>query len=312
MLTIHLKRFSPLGRKIGNQVDYDQHLSLDNVMSEVPPAPLNYTLYGVICHAGGGPNSGHYYAFVKGGKGTWYEMNDESVTHSRPATSLKSAYILFYIRNSTAHSNGVWERPLPSATATPKQTPVNTPDRQQGVVAAMAKKRKSPDSATPEPATKKPFIGPQMPGQNTPAPFKFKKIGGHAPKDTDAPTAKASAAAAAVLGSLAAYDDDGDESDEDVGKKVDAPESASSKPETLATPASSSSAPRQRPTTPGPIAPSHFYGSSPSGGTKRKAEEDLREKQGLPKSFTGRQVTYGRRARKPNKYQKLSNGVTAM
>ncbi|KZV69874.1 cysteine proteinase [Peniophora sp. CONT] len=307
VLTIHLKRFSPLGRKIGNQVDYDQHLLLDDVMSEKPPAPLDYTLYGVICHAGGGPNSGHYYAFVKGGLGAWYEMNDESVSRSRPATSLKSAYILFYIRNST-RPNGVLKRPIASAMATPKQTPVNTPDRQKGVVAAMGKKRKSPDSATPEPAAKKPFIGPQRPAENTSTPSKFKKVGEHAPKSASPTTAKATAAAAAALGSLAAYDD-GD-ADEDVGEKMDAPESAPSKPEVAAT--SPAPAPRPRPSTPGPIAPSNFYGSAPSAGAKRKAEDDLREKSGLPKAFTGKQVTYGKRARKSSNFKKLNQGVTAM
>ncbi|VDB97050.1 unnamed protein product [Peniophora sp. CBMAI 1063] len=304
VLTIHLKRFSPLGRKIGQQVDYDQHISLDDVMSEAPPAPLAYTLYGVICHAGGGPNSGHYYAFVKGGRGAWYEMNDESVTRCRPATSLKSAYILFYIRDSTARSNGVRERPVTPVSTTPKQTPLNAP--QKGVVAAMGKKRKTPDSAsaTPEPATKRPFIGPQLSTKDdTPVTSsKFKKVGEHAPSSSSASMAETTAA----LGSLSAY---GDDEDDDDGDKAATPESA---PSTLKTPVAP--APAHRPLTPGPIAPSNFYGaaSSTSAGTKRKAEEDLREKSGLPKNFTGRQVTYGRRAKKQINFKKLQNGVTAM
>jgi len=70
VLTVHLKRFSPLGRKIGHHVDYDEHLSMQPYMSEDQFGPT-YSLYGVICHAGGGPNSGHYYAFVKGGGDLW-------------------------------------------------------------------------------------------------------------------------------------------------------------------------------------------------------------------------------------------------
>ena len=99
---------------------------------------------------------------------------------------------------------------------------------------------------------------------------------------------------------------------EDVGEKVDPPESSSSKPTSTAAPVLSVSAPRPRPSTPGPIAPSNFYGTTPSAGTKRKAEEDDREKSGLPRSFTGRQVQYGRRAKKAHNFKKLKQGVTAM
>ena len=99
VLTVHLKRFSPMGRKIGHHIKYDDHFSLRPAMSEGQHGP-SYLLYGVICHAGGGPNSGHYYAHVKASDGRWYEMNDESVTMSRgPPVGLKNAYILFYIRD---------------------------------------------------------------------------------------------------------------------------------------------------------------------------------------------------------------------
>ncbi|KAA1466586.1 cysteine proteinase, partial [Dentipellis sp. KUC8613] len=98
VLTVHLKRFSPLGRKIGHPVRYDERLSLGPYMSKGSYGP-SYSLYGVISHAGGGPNSGHYYAYVKSGKGQWYEMNDDSVTRCQGAPlDKKNAYILFYIR----------------------------------------------------------------------------------------------------------------------------------------------------------------------------------------------------------------------
>lgn len=98
-LTVHLKRFTPLGRKIGHPVDYSPTLDLSGAMSEGQHTPT-YVLYGVISHAGGGPNSGHYYAHVKGANGTWYEANDESVTpvSSSSVVGRKNAYILFYVR----------------------------------------------------------------------------------------------------------------------------------------------------------------------------------------------------------------------
>ena len=113
VLTVHLKRFSPMGRKIGHPIRYDERLSLEPFMSEGSYGPT-YTLYGVICHAGGGPNSGHYYAHVKAANENWYEMNDESVERvSHAPLNMKSAYILFYVQlpgqalETTIKSNGV-------------------------------------------------------------------------------------------------------------------------------------------------------------------------------------------------------------
>ena len=78
---------------------YDETLNLQPYMSKGAFGPT-YSLYGVICHAGGGPNSGHYFAFVKSRTGKWYEMNDEIVSpHHGPPLNKKTAYILFYIRN---------------------------------------------------------------------------------------------------------------------------------------------------------------------------------------------------------------------
>ena len=57
-------------------------------------------MYAVISHVGGGPNSGHYYAHVKGPDGIWYDANDESVirTTSSAVVGRKNAYMLFYMR----------------------------------------------------------------------------------------------------------------------------------------------------------------------------------------------------------------------
>ena len=49
--------------------------------------PVMYKLYGVLVHAGYSCNSGHYYCYVKGSNGMWYEMNDNRVS---------SHFILFF------------------------------------------------------------------------------------------------------------------------------------------------------------------------------------------------------------------------
>ena len=154
VLTIHLKRFSPLGRKIGHFVNYDERITLKPFMSEGQFGPT-YSLYGVICHAGGGPNSGHYYAMVKGANGTWYEMNDESVSLHRGAPmTLKNAYMLFYIREKG--------QSLEAAISRPSMTP-------RSIVAGM-KKRKALDSEDDDDLgvkTNRPFIGPLLPSPMT-------------------------------------------------------------------------------------------------------------------------------------------------
>lgn len=101
-LTVHFKRFTPFGKKLSHVVQYGEQVSLGGCMSEKGQAP-RYNLYGVVCHAGGGPNSGHYYAYAKGPNGSWYEMNDESVSRVyRPPLDIKQAYMLFYLRDEAS------------------------------------------------------------------------------------------------------------------------------------------------------------------------------------------------------------------
>lgn len=52
----------------------------------------------MINHAGKGPNSGHYYAYVRSSKNGWYEMNDESVEPRPIGLAERNAYILFYVQ----------------------------------------------------------------------------------------------------------------------------------------------------------------------------------------------------------------------
>ena len=172
VLTIHLKRFSPMGRKIGHPIRYDERLSLQPYMSDGAFGP-SYSLYGVICHAGGGPNSGHYYAHVKDATGIWYEMNDESVTRiGGPPLSLKNAYVLFYVRDRG--------QALESAILSVAREPLKG-----GLVAGM-KRRKLLHEADEDtgvrtsdyarPATPAKFIGPLLPSPAITSPTKKRKL----------------------------------------------------------------------------------------------------------------------------------------
>jgi len=162
-----------MGRKIGHQIRYDERLSLQPYMSDGAFGP-SYSLYGVISHAGGGPNSGHYYAHVKDNMGNWYEMNDESVTRiGGPPLSLKNAYVLFYLRDK----GQALESAILSATREPlkgglvagmkKRKLANEPDEDTGV-------RTSP--VPPRPSTLAKFIGPLLPSPDIPSPSKKRKL----------------------------------------------------------------------------------------------------------------------------------------
>ncbi|KZT38955.1 cysteine proteinase [Sistotremastrum suecicum HHB10207 ss-3] len=98
VLTVHLKRFTPLGRKMTHMIRFDELLDLQPFMSKGQFGPT-YRLVGVINHAGGGPNSGHYYSYVKSKAGQWFEMNDEMVERHHGTVAEKTAYILFYIQD---------------------------------------------------------------------------------------------------------------------------------------------------------------------------------------------------------------------
>lgn len=226
ILSIHLKRFTPMGRKMGHPIKYDEQLSLQHIMSEGQFGPT-YSLYGVISHAGGGPNSGHYYAHVKSAQGQWHEMNDESVTRVfNPPTSMKNAYVLFYIRNKGQALQAAVSAPTARvSTPTAPMAPVRT-----GVVAAM-KKRKVVEEVDGDKATSKSFIGPRLPSpapdrESSPPESKKRKPN---PPDPQAQVLKQKIAAqtqspgkanpTTALLSLAQYTDN-DDSD-DVGEKVE-------------------------------------------------------------------------------------------
>lgn len=257
-LTIHLKRFSPLGRKIGHPVRYEERLSLAQAVSEGQYGP-SYSLYGVISHAGSGPHSGHYYAHVRASNDQWYEMNDDSVTrYPGLPTGMKNAYILFYMRDRG--------QALQAAVTSRSQGRLTTPN---GIKNNVKKRKILGQDADAGEKPKQPFIGPLLPPSLVPNPVPSASATHDPQADllkrkieaVSKPTPKISNA----LLSLSQYADEDDDA-EDIGEKVEAP--SSSAPKAIIP---TSSEPSSVPSIPTNI----FYGSSPPAqGPKRKLQDD--------------------------------------
>ncbi|KAF9057931.1 hypothetical protein BJ165DRAFT_1521265 [Panaeolus papilionaceus] len=276
VLTVHLKRFSPLGRKYTHPIQYDDELSLQPYMSVGQFGPT-YSLYGVICHAGGGPNSGHYFAYVKGKEGRWWEMNDESVSSSSIPTDKRNAYVLFYIRNKGQSLEAAVRAPLSNGSSSTAQ--------RNGLAAGMKKRvprvieSDDEEDQGEKVDSKTPFIGPILP-----SPQITQNASGTKPSMLDPQAlslkskieAAAKKKAAGVLQSLNNYASDDDDDDttppskpaddmdvdkeDDDDKSSDPPAPASSAP---APPASSS---------PAPVPAASFYGSA-HNQKKRKSPD---------------------------------------
>lgn len=323
VLTIHLKRFSPLGRKIGHFVNYDDRITLKPFMSEGQFGPT-YSLYGVICHAGGGPNSGHYYATVKGANSTWYEMNDDSVSqHRNTPGPLKNAYILFYIREKG--------QSLEAAITRPSMTPRN-------VVAGM-KKRKVVDSEDDGGddlgvKTDRPFIGPLLPSPmaNDAEVHKRAKTDD---RDPQAESIKKKIEAvnkvhspSTALTSLSQYndDDDDDDSESPAATPVDLkPPSSSTESLNTASPpppgpptsppisSTSSLTSIQLNTTPSSgISPSNFYASSKNNDKKRKSPDYDDDDEQTPRKHFARVPLHTQSSKQSHGRRKSSFGGGAV
>ena len=264
VLTVHFKRFTPMGRKIGHHVQYGEHLTLQPYMSEGQYGP-SYSLYGVVCHLGGGPNSGHYYAFVKSKDGRWWEMNDDTVTMiGGPPLDRKQAYMLFYLRKKGQDLEAAVNRP--------------TPRVKPSLIGAMKKKReKEPESETTadgeDTGTKviAPFIGPLPPPpvQQADTPDLTRPtVNGTDPqavsvkKKIEAIVAKG---AKGALKSLDAYESDNDQETPKVDEKGASPDSSPTAPAKF-------SSPSILPQLSSSVAPETFYATP--NPKKRKAYDD--------------------------------------
>ncbi|XP_051113943.1 ubiquitin carboxyl-terminal hydrolase 23 isoform X2 [Andrographis paniculata] len=101
VLTVHLKRFGHFhGQKITKKIAFGSTLDLKPFVSGPYEGDLNYTLYGVLVHAGWSTHSGHYYCFVRTSSGMWYSLDDNQVVQVNERKVLEQkAYMLFYVRN---------------------------------------------------------------------------------------------------------------------------------------------------------------------------------------------------------------------
>jgi ubiquitin carboxyl-terminal hydrolase 36/42 len=189
-------------------------------------------------------------------------MNDDSVTrYPGSPTSMKCAYILFYMRERG--------QALQAAVTSGSECP---PVTLNGI---KSKNRKVSDTESDaDEKQKPPFIGPLLP------PAISETMHSATPsRDPQADLLKRKIEAVSkptpskpsnALLSLSQYVDEDDE-DEDVGEKVEAPASSPASKETHPTPPVSSTTSTS--TIPS-IPPSQFYGSSPSTqGTKRKLQD---------------------------------------
>lgn len=305
-----------MGRKLSQPIRYDEKISLKSIMSEGSFGPM-YTLYGVISHAGGGPNSGHYYAHVKNSHGEWFEMNDDYVSKSSTPTTMKNAYILFYIREKgQALEAAVSSASSQRSVSTPPPAP---PLKKASVVSSMKKRKivesEDEDITPATPSSNVPFIGPRLPSPPPPSssiidrsttPPDAKKQKPNAPDPQSEKLKKKIAAYSKpspsnALLSLSQYTDD---SDDDMGEKVEQAPAVPSKDEEgpasepslpPQTPSSASQEPASSVTKSSPAAPvtvngftpvpaSSFYGSASSKGKgkdrggfnekKRKSSDD--------------------------------------
>jgi len=106
VLLVHIKRFS--FSRTGTRIKIKDHVQFrDNFKispflhheSKKDPrySNLNYKLYAVLVHSGQSAYGGHYYSYVKNPDGTWFMLNDSSVTRSSSQqVSKQQAYILHY------------------------------------------------------------------------------------------------------------------------------------------------------------------------------------------------------------------------
>ena len=102
ILVITLKRFSPDGKKkIQDIIDFPlENLNLSKYVSGYNPNQYVYNLYAV-CNHSGGPQGGHYTAFVKTAEKEWIHFNDTIVERNiNPGQIVTAkAYCLFFRLN---------------------------------------------------------------------------------------------------------------------------------------------------------------------------------------------------------------------
>lgn len=96
-LFVTLKRFNRVGDR-SEKIDTKIRVGDTYKLRKENGQEQDYELVSYSCH-GGGTSSGHYYAYIKGNNGKWYEHNDSSVTEASNPPHLEAShkpYIMFY------------------------------------------------------------------------------------------------------------------------------------------------------------------------------------------------------------------------
>ncbi|BGP37514.1 hypothetical protein JCM10449v2_001420 [Rhodotorula kratochvilovae] len=171
VLTIHLKRFTPTGRKLAYPLKYPEQLKLGPYMSSATPdAGPSYRLYGLILHSGSGPHSGHYTSYVRAADEKFYDMNDDFVTLApgggRAPLGERNAYVLFYIRErGDALRQAVGGAAVPVQAGKRPRESVGAPVPRGGDAAdsPAAKRVRAEGAAAPPARSSSPPVGVQVP-----------------------------------------------------------------------------------------------------------------------------------------------------
>ncbi|TKA57108.1 hypothetical protein B0A53_01064 [Rhodotorula sp. CCFEE 5036] len=186
VLTVHLKRFTPTGRKAGGVISYQETLRLGPYMSNPEQNP-SYRLYGVVLHSGGGLHSGHYTAYVRAANDKWYDMNDDYV-RPMPAQNVlgdRDAYCLFYIREKGDALKGAIYGTAPTANGSAVKVNGNgkrpresfpspqLPSPKPNGIASPLQARKTDANATAAAGTPIPRGGEPSPKRIRPTPVTF-------------------------------------------------------------------------------------------------------------------------------------------
>jgi ubiquitin C-terminal hydrolase len=97
ILVIALKRFTNMNRKLNQRVDAPlTALDLGPFVKGYNKESFKYDLFGVGNHVGNALG-GHYFAYIKGESGQWYEMNDTNVKPLKESEIIsQKAYVFFY------------------------------------------------------------------------------------------------------------------------------------------------------------------------------------------------------------------------
>ncbi|KAB0339870.1 hypothetical protein FD754_023587 [Muntiacus muntjak] len=116
VLVLVLKRFTQVrGAKRAQEVCNPQYFNLQPYTSERKAGPLGYVLYAVLVHSRWSCERGHYFSYVRAGKGQWYKMDDAKVSSCDESAALsQNASVLFYSREGAwqAGAGGGAEAPL--------------------------------------------------------------------------------------------------------------------------------------------------------------------------------------------------------